>query len=461
MCMQREIVFANEDFVSLRRHLLQSESVEQAAFLICGVSQTRKRLALLVREVLPVPATGFLAQESLRLSISPEFTNRILKRCRAERRVVVLCHSHPFSRSAAHYSWTDNEGERILFDSFHQRVPGLPHASLLFTQSSLTGRFWSKEGKCHTLDLVRIVGEEVQVLDLTAESGGRKTDAPSPEHSRQALLFGERGQRAIKSARVFIVGVGGTGSVVFEMLLRLGVEEITIVDPDKVEASNLSRILGSVGGDIGRPKVEVLAERAGGVNPRAGVRSVIGSITDQTTASELRDADFIFCCTDNHWSRAVLNQMSYQYLVPVIDMGVQLVVESGKLTHAAGKVVRLGPGFPCLWCYGDITAERVMEENLPPAERTKLAREGYVRGLDLPNPSVVTFNTSVASAAVTEFLKAVTRTPGFESTVVRLNFDFLTGSVRRAAANRAPNCVCADTAFKALGDLERLPVAPP
>src|SRR5207302_11351617 len=112
--------------------------------------------------------------------------------------------------------WTDNERERILFDSFHHRVPKLPHASLLFTQSSLTGRFWSEEGNCHALDFVRIVGEEVQVLDLTAESGERKTGAPSPEHSRQALLFGEQGQRAIMSARVFIVGVGGTGSVVFE-----------------------------------------------------------------------------------------------------------------------------------------------------------------------------------------------------------------------------------------------------
>jgi len=457
--MRREIVFAHEDFDNLRRHLLRTESVEQAAFLVCGVSQTSKRLALLVREVLPVPATGFLAQESLRLSIAPEFTNRILKRCRAERRAVVLCHSHPFSTSAAHYSWTDDEGERILFDSFHQRVPGLPHASLLFTQSSLTGRFWSKEGELHPVDFVRIVGEHVQILDPKAESAERKTKRPSPEHSRQVLFVGEQGQWAIRSARVFIIGVGGTGSVVFEMLLRLGVEEITIIDPDKVEASNLSRILGSVRRDIGRPKVEALSEWASEVNPNVRVRSVIGSITDQTTALELRDADFIFCCTDNHWSRAVLNQLSYQYLVPVIDMGVQLVVESGRLTHAAGKVVRLGPGFPCLWCYGDITSERVMEENLPPADRARLAREGYVRGLDVPHPSVVTFNTSVSSAAVTEFLKAITRTPGFEPAVVRLNFDFLAGNVRRATADRAPNCVCAETAFKALGDLERLPVA--
>src|SRR2546428_12715650 len=174
MLMRREIVFAHEDFDNLRRHLLRTESVEQAAFLVCGVSQTRKRLALLVREVVPVPATGFLAQESLRLSIAPEFTNRILKRCRAERRAVVLCHSHPFSNSAAHYSWTDNEGERILFESFHQRVPRLQHASLLFSKTSLIGRFWSKEGKLHPVNFVRIVGEQVRILDLTAESGGRK-----------------------------------------------------------------------------------------------------------------------------------------------------------------------------------------------------------------------------------------------------------------------------------------------
>src|SRR5207245_10649144 len=114
---------------------------------------------------------------------------------------------------------------------------------------------------------------------------------------------------------------------------------------------------------------------------------------------------------------------------------------------------------PGCWCHGNSTPEGVMEEKLLPADRARLAREGYVRGLDVPNPSVVTFNTSVSSAAVTEFLKAITRTPGFEPAVVRLNFDFLAGNVRRATAERAPNCVCCEHAFKALGDLERLPVA--
>lgn len=454
--MQREIVFGIKDYDSLRGHLLQSESMEQAAFLVCGLSRTRTRLRLLVREVVPVPSSGFLVQEQLRLSIAPQFTNRILKRCREERRVVVLCHSHPFSEAAPRYSWSDDQGERILFDSIHQRVPNLPHASLLLTRTSITGRFWLKNGRMRPFDSIRIVGGQLKTMRVGGGSR-RRSKLSSPDHARQILLFGEEGQQTIRSSRVGIVGAGGTGSVVFEMVLRLGVGEITIVDPDRVSSSNLSRILGSARHDVGRPKVEVLAAWASNVNPSVRVRASQGSITDSATALGLRDVDVIFCCTDNHWSRAVLNQFSYQYLIPTIDMGVQLVVEDGKVAHASGKVVRLGPGFPCLWCYGDISSDRIMEENLPAGEREKLAREGYVRGLDLPNPSVITFNTSVSSAAVTEFLKILKGGIDTEP-AARLNFDFLSGSVRRATANRAPNCVCADTAVKALGDLQSLPV---
>ena len=53
------------------------------------------------------------------------------------------------------------------------------------------------------------------------------------------------------------------------------------------------------------------------------------------------ESDFIFCCTDTHASRAVLNQLSYQYLIPCIDMGAGMHVSKGVLDEIAGRVQML------------------------------------------------------------------------------------------------------------------------
>jgi hypothetical protein len=70
-------------------------------------------------------------------------------------------------------------------------------------------------------------------------------------------------------------------------------------------------------------------------------------------------------------------------------------------------------------------------EALPPDERTREAAEGYIDGADVPEPSVIAFNTVVAGAAVVELLRVVTGFAGTEDPPLRLAFDFLTGAVRR------------------------------
>jgi hypothetical protein len=70
-------------------------------------------------------------------------------------------------------------------------------------------------------------------------------------------------------------------------------------------------------------------------------------------------------------------------------------------------------------------------EALPAEERASLAAEGYVEGANIPQPSVIAFNTAIAGAAVTEFLRLVTHFGGVEEPPMRLGFDFMSGTVRR------------------------------
>jgi hypothetical protein len=91
----------------------------------------------------------------------------------------------------------------------------------------------------------------------------------------------------------------------------------------------------------------------------------------------------------------------------------------------------VGPGRPCLSCWGHIDPRRMRVESLSEVDRAREAADGYVQGADIPQPSVIAFNTMIAGAAVIELLRLTTGFAGTEDPPPRLAFDFATGTVRR------------------------------
>ena len=103
-----------------------------------------------------------------------------------------------------------------------------------------------------------------------------RTDyAQSPEEDqfeRLRLLYGDAVGRLFR-AKVAIFGIGGVGGYVAEALARSGVGSFVLVDHDTVSVTNLNRQIIALHSTIGRPKVEVMAERIADINPRAGVEA--------------------------------------------------------------------------------------------------------------------------------------------------------------------------------------------
>ena len=63
-------------------------------------------------------------------------------------------------------------------------------------------------------------------------------------------MFGAAGQHILQASKVAVVGLGGVGSLVAEQLARLGVGNIVLIDPDEIESSNLSRVVGATRVDV-------------------------------------------------------------------------------------------------------------------------------------------------------------------------------------------------------------------
>jgi proteasome lid subunit RPN8/RPN11 len=412
------------DWIPFSEALRERRDVETAGFILA------ERLAgddtLLARRVALVPDDGYLIRAD-HLRIDPVAINRQIRPARDQGLSVLTIHTHPGS-SKAWFSKADDRGDARLMPALLAQMEG-PHGSLVLAGDTghTAGRVWLPSGAMTSLDL-RIIGRTMQFPSLH----GNGTESAAWFH-RQQLALGQEGQEVLRHLHVVVVGLGGTGSVVFAQLVHLGVGRITVVDGDRVEASNVSRILGATIRDVGVTwKVDLAARYAQQVGLGTRVDVLRGHLGASVPITGIEGADIGLSCVDRHVPRALLNRLAYEKAIPVIDMGSAFRVNTeGRLTAGAGRVVVVGPGRPCLSCWGHIDPHRMRIESLSNADRAREAAAGYVQGADTPQPSVVAFNTMIAGAAVIELLRLTTGFSGTEDPPLRLAFDFATGTVRR------------------------------
>jgi hypothetical protein len=188
-------------------------------------------------------------------------------------------------------------------------------------------------------------------------------------------------------------------------------------------------------------KVDVAARYAEQLGLGTEVTCIRGHLGKEVPVTDIEGCDFALSCVDRHLPRALLNRLSYEKGVPLIDMGSAFRVDaSGRVTNGAGRVVIVGPSRPCLACWGHIDPNRIRIESLSKDDRAKEVAEGYIQGADIPQPSVIAFNTAVAGAAVVELLRLVTSFSGTDAPPLRLSFDFETGTVRRNRLSPGVSC---------------------
>lgn len=438
-----ELVFPDGLYQELAARLLADET-ERCAILICGHSKSLSRTRLLVREIVHPGPEEYQHQTELSATLSPSIVARMAQRARREGVSLVFAHSHPFAtRQAATFSEVDDAGEAHLAAFLDRRAPGQPHGALVLGHGGATFRALGDgvAGRIIALGSQRVVVSDPGM-----------NDAIEQRHDRQIRAFGVDGQRVLSSLHVAVVGAGGTGSVVITELAHLGVGRLTIVDPDVVEQSNLNRVVGATAADVGRSKAEVLAHQAKRINFDISVEARVKSVLLVEEAKRLVDADLIFCCTDSHGSRVILNQLAYQYLIPMIDMGVVIVAKDQVVERVFARTQMLTPGLGCLTCGGGLDPEQVRRDFLTDFERQA---DPYILGAQAPQPAVISLNATIASLGVTMFLSVVARVPSRSRYAM---YDALAGTVRAGIGAKDVTCiVCSPSGSLGRGDEWPLP----
>ncbi len=111
---------------------------------------------------------------------------------------------------------------------------------------------------------------------------------------RTELLLGKEKMERLRRAHVLVVGLGGVGAYAAEMLCRAGVGQMTIVDADTVQPTNINRQLPALHSTLGKPKAEVLAERFRDINPDLRLRVLSLYLKDEAIPELLDNNRFDF-----------------------------------------------------------------------------------------------------------------------------------------------------------------------
>jgi hypothetical protein len=454
--MRYSFTFLESQYADLTGHLFSAAPTkERAAYLLCGTSKSDEEHRLLVRRVILVPDSELLSQSGQHLSIPSRSFVAAMKAADQERAAFVFVHSHP--DGVPDHSEQDDREEPGLFRTAYNRIrtPGAVHASLVLSSAALPrGRVWLDGGKAEPVELVRVLGRRFQFYFRDGFDPG--FDASF--FDRAVRAFGPDLLPLLRRLTIGVVGAGGTGSAVIELLIRLGVGRLIVADGQKLARSNVSRVFGSNAKDVGTAKVDLMARQATQIGLGTAIEPIEKDITYASVSKRFRDCDVIFGCTDDQWGRSILTQFALEYLVPVIDLGVKIDSEDGLIRAIPGRISTLMPGLPCLYCRGQITAEGVSAEaleQLNPTEARKRRREGYIPELPGAEPAVVAFTAGTAAFAVGEFLHRLTGFKGEDYNLSENLIRFDEGVIRKPGAAKTPGCICANQSLIGLGDRKR------
>jgi hypothetical protein len=279
-------------------------------------------------------------------------------------------------------SFTDSHELRPVMQSIRNASPGSAHGLLILSRTAAWAEVLLPGGsQFRRVESISVVGFPMECL-----TNGNANPEATDRLSRQSFL-GSFAEQKISSCHVGIVGLGGGGSHISQQLAHAGFSCFSLFDNDAIETSNLNRLIGGTHSDAkkGSPKVDVAARIIKGINPAAKVLKLKSRWQD--SPEQLRNCDIVFGCVDSFTERRDLEITTRRYLIPYLDIGLDVHQSGDEPPRMAGQVILSMPGELCMTCLGFLTEK-------------KLAREAEQYGAAGPRPQVVWANGVLASSAV-------------------------------------------------------------
>ncbi len=166
-------------------------------------------------------------------------------------------------------------------------------------------------------------------------------------YARHLVLpeIGEAGQARLLAAHVLVVGAGGLGSAAIAYLAAAGIGKITIVEPDRVELSNLQRQILFETADIGRSKAQAASDRIHEINPDCKVEIFEEKLAAGNAKKLIHNCDIVVDGSDNFETRFLISDVCQQEKKPLVSAAI-----AGFSAQLAVFKPYLGNDQPCYRC---------------------------------------------------------------------------------------------------------------
>lgn len=390
---------------SLRSHLYPGDGFEAVALALCGRRAGKRRHILTVRKIVPVPYDQCRVRTPDQVSWSTEVILPAIEYAAQRGMALLKIHSHPGGYER--FSEFDDASDRDLFSSIYGWMNDeQPHASaVMLPYGKMFGRQVTAEGNFEPVSQIAVAGDDLHFWRDAGDS------VSAPEFARRhAQVFGAGTVSRLQNLSIAVVGCSGTGSPVVEMLARLGVGRLVVIDPDHIEEKNLNRILNATLEDAEAERFKVVvAERAiKQMGIGTDITPLACSLFDQQALLAAVECDVIFGCVDSVDGRHLLNRLAVFYNLPYFDVGVKLEADGlGGVNQICGTVHYLQPDRSSLLSRGVYTLDQVRAAGLKrtnPAEYREQVRSKYITGVQEERPAVISVNLQYAAMAVNEFL---------------------------------------------------------
>ena len=140
------------------------------------------------------------------------------------------------------------------------------------------------------------------------------------QFQREIMLIGKENLEKLKKSKVIIYGIGGVGSFVCEALARAGIENIILVDYDKIEITNLNRQIHALHSTIGKQKTEAMKNRILDINPKAKVETYYNKETKEKEEELINETiNYVIDCVDTITTKLKLIETAKRKNIPIIS----------------------------------------------------------------------------------------------------------------------------------------------
>lgn len=418
------LVITEEMFRCLHEHLFRDDCAEHGASILAGISQAESGTRLLVREVcLAEDGSDYMYKGNNIWSLQAKFIAKHLAKCRQDRLVHLAVHNHGGTDSVW-FSEVDLRSHERGYPAYLAVTEGMPVGALVLAREAVAGDIWMPGGDRQQLEETLILGNPVRRLYPNPRSANILCDQ---RYDRQSRMFGPSGQAILHKTKVGIIGLGGAGSQLADFLSKLGVGKFVLADPDRIELSNLPRVVDATGfharawflndrwpdwvhglaKKLSTRKVELAKRVISKNNRRAKVEAIPDDFAKTQVARKFKDCDYLFLAADTARARLVFNAIVHQYLIPGVQVGAKVLPDkaSGNILDVYAVVRPVTPGKGCLWCNELISKRKLAEECKTQQE---IANQRYVDDEGVVAPSVNTLNAIATSQAANDFLFYIT-----------------------------------------------------